>query len=199
MLCDECFDHFVQPTNSTCYRCNKLSNNFKTCRSCRSSSPIFSVFKLSYYEGPLKKLILRTKFDGARAGAEELGKLLARHSPTFDIDFVTYVPTAGNRVRYRGFDHALVMASTLSRALGKPLVTTLVRKGKVRQFGSGRMQRKKQIQGTFYDVNQERINGAKVLLVDDVISTGATIEESARVIKQAGAKRIYVLVAAHNR
>lgn len=170
-----------------------------TCRSCRSSSPIFSVHKLSNYEGLLKQLVHATKFDASRDGAKTIGSLIAHNKTSSNIDYVTYVPTAANRIRYRGFDHALLMAAEVGRILQKSVIKTLIRKGKAQQFGANRIQRKKQMSGSFLAHNSELISGAKVLLVDDVISTGATVEESARILKAAGAKRIYVAVAAHNR
>jgi predicted amidophosphoribosyltransferase len=107
------------------------------------------------------------------------------------------VPTASKRVRQRGFDHAELLAKKFALLRGLPFRNLLKRVSQSRQFGADRITRKQQIKGVFkYNY---RLSGEIVLLIDDVVSTGATIEESAKFLKEAGAKRIHVAVFARNK
>ena len=199
-LCLRCFNNYNQFPPSTCFRCNKLTKDFRTCPSCRSSTAIFSAHKLNLYSNPIRQLILKAKFGNSRDSAKLIGSLMAG---TFDlpsdIDLVTFVPTSSQHVRRRGFDHALLIAGKVAEKLDTKLVKSLYRQKNIQQIGASRFIRKRQTHGLFRVATPNVVCGAKILLIDDVISTGATIEEAAMTLKQAGAKRIYVAVAAHNR
>jgi predicted amidophosphoribosyltransferase len=116
-----------------------------------------------------------------------------------DVDVVTYVPTVNARVRQRGFDHAKVVAAFVAQHINRPHETLLLRKGNNRQVGATRQTRRAQVAGTLTVVNVTKPKGKRILIVDDVISTGATLEEAAKTLKAAGAKRVYVTVLATNR
>jgi ComF family protein len=106
------------------------------------------------------------------------------------------VPTATLRVRLRGYDHAWLLAKNLGKYLDRPSQRLLSRYGHTRQVGAGRAKRQEQLSGAFYPRNPKAIKGARVLLVDDILTTGATIEECARTLKKAGAKRVDAIVFA---
>jgi ComF family protein len=110
--------------------------------------------------------------------------------------FITYVPTANARVRERGYDQAALIARELSRQVGSPCVPLLARVGGQRQLGQGRAARKKQMEGAFRVLKPALLQNKHVLLVDDVLTTGATCEAAARVLRQAGAKRVSAAVFA---
>ena len=199
VLCANCVHAELIDAHSSCFRCNRITDEFKTCRSCRSSSPIFRLYKVSLYEEPIKSQIVFTKFASARQGATELGRLIAVRLPRDAYDCVTFIPTEPQRVRQRGFDHALLMARAVAVELDIPLLNALNRLKRVRQKGSSKQQRHEQIVGGFGVRGANQLQDKHVLLIDDVVSTGATINEAARMLKEAGARRISVAVAAHNR
>ena len=111
---------------------------------------------------------------------------------------VVAVPTTGTHQRLRGFDHSRLLAQTIAKKLNKPFKPALHRHGTTRQVGSTRQLRLKQLKGTFYvpSYKVDQVVGNSVLLLDDVMTTGATVEEAVRALKVAGAKRVYALVLA---
>ena len=139
------------------------------------------------------------KFTPDRQLAEELGRLLAVSLPPLAIDFITYIPTDTSRVRQRGFDHAKLIAQAIAVDRGVPLHDVLGRRRHTRQLGSSRRKRFEQMSDTFVVRAPGAVNDKTVLLIDDVFSTGATMLAATEQLKQAGARRIYGAVLAHNR
>lgn len=189
-LCDMCKQAIITPLVSVCYRCNSLTNNNKTCKSCRASSPIHSIWFAGAYKDETKKLIHEMKFKERRSAATDIAACLDLILPIIDPSIVTYIPTATSRIRRRGFDHAALIAQHLSKARNWQFEQLLVRQTQSRQVGSTRLERKKHMLRAFRVRNEPCITDATVLLIDDVLSTGATIEGAAYTLKQAGAKQV---------
>jgi ComF family protein len=106
------------------------------------------------------------------------------------VTVVVPVPTATDRRRRRGYDQATLIARALARRQDLAHVPCLRRLGRAHQVGAGRAQRLAQLAGAFVVVRPDRIRGKHVVLVDDVITTGATFEAAARALHQAGAARV---------
>lgn len=108
---------------------------------------------------------------------------------------ICHIPTARDRVRIRGYDQAEEIAKSLAKIRGYKHKTLLYRIGKSRQVGSGRKDRFKQLEGAFKlrDISLEDTN---ILLVDDISTTGATVEEAAKTLRKSGAKTIDAAVFA---
>jgi ComF family protein len=144
-----------------------------------------------------KELTRRFKFHYARAAAQPIAQLMSEILPFFTRKIiVVHVPTATVRRRQRGFDQAELLARELARSLHLPQATLLARLGQSRQVGATREQRLQQLINGFHPRKPYLIKGAHILLVDDVTTTGATLEAAAKVLKQAGAKRIDAVVFA---
>ncbi|HKR82318.1 MAG TPA: phosphoribosyltransferase family protein [Candidatus Saccharimonadales bacterium] len=109
---------------------------------------------------------------------------------------LVFVPTATSRVRQRGYDQARLIARELGRLHRIPLLPALVRVGQRRQVGASGEQRRRQLQDAFRVVRKPTLKGKHVVLVDDVVTSGATLEAAARVLHQAGAQRIDAAVFA---
>ncbi len=117
----------------------------------------------------------------------------------YDVSYDTVlcpVPTAPKRVRERGFDHAKLISECLGKLVDLPTMNLLRRKSNVRQLGSSRKDRIAQVRGEFEIFNTEKIEGKKVLLVDDVMTTGATLSAVAKILKEAGAKSVSAVIFA---
>jgi predicted amidophosphoribosyltransferase len=99
-------------------------------------------------------------------------------------------------VRQRGYDQALLIAKSLSQRLGRPYVPLLARMGDQRQVGHSRITRLNQMEGAFRPLNTMILKNRHVLLVDDVLTTGATCEAAARILRSNGAKRVSAAVFA---
>ena len=109
---------------------------------------------------------------------------------------VVPVPTATSRLRQRGFDHSALLAKSISRNLRLPYSAALGRLGQERQLGAPRSQRLAQPAGNYFIKRPAEITGRDVLLIDDVITTGGTIIECAKILRAAGARHVDALVFA---
>ena len=120
-----------------------------------------------------------------------MAAVIARSLPEVSKDtIIVPVPAVLSRVRQRGFDQAELIAKALSIQLGMPYSPLLARTGKHRQVGANRQQRLEQMQAEFRASNPSKTKHAHILLVDDVLTTGATIEAAAQILRQAGAGSI---------
>lgn len=197
LLCFDC-QSYIRLSKMRCYSCLVSTSSWDTCRLCRPDSPLARVQAIVRYEDAAKDLIWKLKFGRARAGAQEIGELLAAaaHVSFADKPVVVSVPTAPVRVRQRGYDQAALIAKAFAAEAGLPYAALLRRSGKQKQVGATKAQRLQQIQGAYRPVKRAQIQGANILLVDDVLTTGATFENCARVLLQAGARRVDALAFA---
>lgn len=195
LLCYECGLSLIT-VPPRCYVCGRWNDGYATCRPCRKRSSIHSLYTAAKYEGTAKDLLHLIKFERAQAGAKPVAELLAARAVAGDDLVVTCIPTASSRVRSRGYDQAELIAKELARRLGRPFSPCLVRLGQQRQLGTSRQARKQQMQEAFRPAKIPAFQGKHVLLVDDVLTTGATCEAAARILRQAGAKRVSAAVFA---
>ncbi len=154
---------------------------------------------LGSYNTELKELIFAMKYGRCRAAARECGALLAKiigYLPPGTL--ITHLPTASQRVRQRGFDQAALIAESLAKSLRCRYIPLLSRVSQVDQIGKNRIERQKQMQGSFACKSQDQLQGKTVLLVDDVITTGASIEAAAYVLRKHGAAHVDVAVIARH-
>jgi ComF family protein len=194
LLCIDCSQSYYA-VPERCYRCRKLSIGWRTCSSCRSSSSIRSLVPALIYEKEPKELVWRLKFHGARAASKVMAKRMINYLPTRG-SYLVPVPTATNRVRQRGYDQAKLLARELSRLTDLPYLDCLARSGQAHQVGASRTQRLKQLSKAYRVKKIALIRGADIILVDDVVTTGATLEAAAKVLRTAGARHVDAIVYA---
>ena len=146
-----------------------------------------------------KKLIHAMKFQRRRAYAREFGILLAETVPYLPEDtLVVSVPTASSRIRVRGYDQAALIAQSFARIRNLQYLRALVRTLQVDQIGKNRTLRIKQMASATELSTQVSLKGKSVLLVDDVLTTGASIEASARLLRTHGVKHVDAVVVARH-
>jgi ComF family protein len=195
VLCDPCFDS-LGPAQARCYRCQSVPA-WNTCSACIPQSALRRVQALARYNHPLTKHMLwRLKFGRARAAAEDIARHMATQAPSGSY-LIVPAPTASNRVRSRGYDQACLIAKALARYFpGRYTYAPLLRRqGHTRQLGTARALRLKQLDNSFRVTR--RIHSAQpILLVDDVITTGSTLQAAAQALQKAGATHIEALVFA---
>jgi ComF family protein len=147
------------------------------------------------YGGVGKDLVVRLKFSGARAAALTVAGAMSGLDLSATCVIVP-VPTATSRVRLRGYDQAVLISKILARQQALDYARAIYRTGQHRQVGASRRQRLYQMKQSFIIGNEKLVKGRHILLVDDVVTTGATLESAAAVLKAAGAKRVEAVVFA---
>ena len=195
LLCNWCSFEAFEPAPSKCYRCHASTQDFATCPKCRRLSPLSNVWVSTSYLGDAKRLIHLLKFERAKAAALVIAQQMRQTLPYLPEEIViTHVPTATLRRRQRGYDQTELISRALSLFLHKPHLTLLARSGQTRQVGASRNQRLEQLK-TAFRANKLADN-REILLIDDIVTSGATLESAAKVLKKAGAKKVYGAVFA---
>jgi len=201
-----------------CILCQNLLGKQETdlCAGCRTDSPecagvhksfsfLDSWTAIWYYKRYIRKSILRYKFYGARHYAQGYGRLLAmriqqEYPDGFDV--LTWVPVSRLRRFIRGYDQSQLLAEAVGKELGIEAVSTLKknRHNRPQSVVKGPEKRRANVLGAYEVICPQAVQGKRVLLLDDVITTGATAGECARMLKTSGAKEVHcgVIAASHN-
>ena len=187
VLCADCDAELPRLTRSLCPRCALDSPGGELCGRCLAHPPHYdATIAALAYEFPADALIHALKFRGELALAPLLARLLAERISE-SVDCVVAVPLSGQRLRERGYNQAVEIARQLSAK--KPDLALCVREGDVRpQMELPWADRQKNIRGAFRCTRE--LIGGTVALIDDVMTTGATLDELARTLKRAGAARV---------
>lgn len=183
------------------------------CSNCRQSVREFSYTKnnishiagwtaLWYYEDNVRSSLLRYKFHNRTCYAESYGRLLAMRlmkDNMLDFDILTWVPVSPKRKRKRGYDQAELLAQAIGKELSICPVCTL-RKHRHIPAQSGikdAAARRANVQNAYQVLEPAFIKGKRILLIDDIVTTGATASECARVLLTGGARTVsFAAVAA---
>jgi ComF family protein len=179
-----------------CYRCRAATEAFAVCKSCRSSSMLRHVYVRTELTGLPRALLHLFKFERAQAAAGTIAGYMAEVMPSLNDVLLVPIPTASRRLRERGYDHAALLAKQLSQKCELPAESLLVRLNQTRQVGTKRGERLTQLQGAFRLRSLAAVAGKHVVLVDDVVTTGATLEEVAKLLRRAGAATVDAIVFA---
>ena len=181
-----------------CILCGKVLRDGEVdfCRQCRATAPEHPQGKLKlqfidsaavvwYYKGSVRKSLHRFKFNRARQLAEPFGRMIAMKVLSCDmegLDLVTWVPISPLRKLIRGYDQDQLLAEAVARELGLPCMPTLkkIRHNRAQSGIQGYAKRRANVLGVYRPLNEEKIQGATILLVDDILTTGATLGECAR-------------------
>lgn len=191
-----------------CIMCHRLLPEVTICHTCRSAlaahvdAPpfVFEAYAPFYYEGAVRRAIIRLKFNRAAAYAAPLAELMRECLEEHLLgrfDLITWVPISKKRLRQRGYDQSLLIAKCLADWFSIPLVSTLtkVRDTPRQSTRSSASERRANVLGVYAPTNAD-FQQKNILLIDDVLTTGATISECARTLKCAGAGKIFVLTTA---
>lgn len=193
LICYDC--QFKLPENTLCYNCRRVTPRNNVCTACKELTYLDGLYAKTFHEAIAKDLVHKYKFERAKSASETIAMAIAQLNvpPT---DWITYLPTASSRVRMRGYDQARLVARVYARGRKLPYDSLLRRRGQLRQLGKSGAERRQQLRGSFYVPRPQLVEGKTIILIDDVITTGSSINEAAVVLKKAGAKKIYALVFA---
>jgi len=173
------------------------------CRACRKQRPSFNMARaVAPYTGPLRDAVLGLKSRGTLRVAAALGELMAGavlREPAFAAaEVIVPVPLTRKRLAGRGFNQACLLALELGRVLDMPVnAKSVVKVRETRpQTGLSRLERENNLIDAFSVVEPAAVGGKKVLLVDDVFTTGATVENISLALKRVETEAIFVITAA---
>jgi ComF family protein len=169
------------------------------CGLCRSGLQGFdAVYSYGSYEGSLRKLIHLFKYSGVVPLAAPFGRFLAQVLPRDQrFDVIVPMPLHWRKRWQRGFNQAELLAKEIARRWNVPIERAVRRRrGTVAQAGLSNAQRRKNVAHVFETRKGKPLEGKRVLLVDDVFTTGATASSCARVLKRAGAAHVTLLALA---
>ena len=202
-----------------CVLCRKIlsTKQINLCDKCRTEQPEFTRAKrnipfiahwtaLWYYRDKVRPSILRFKFFGQRSYADRYAMLLAPKLETTledRYDLITWVPVSTLRNLRRGYDQAALLAKALGKRLRMPTIRTLkkIRHTPPQSSIQGNALRRANVLGAYRVCDPEAIRGKRILLIDDVVTTGATSSECAKTLLTAGADKVLfaAIAAADNR
>ena len=198
-LCRSCCEELPRAGGPRCDRC-WLPLSGESCWRCAARPLALDRLRCVWrYEGKVRRLVRDFKFRGFSCLALPLAGLLqasyVQHS--LDADAVVPVPLHARRRRERGFDQALLLAKSLGQAMGLPVLDALERtRYDQPQSGLTRGQRLSNVEGAFRVRRPSTISGRHILLIDDVATTGATLDACALELHSAGAAGVSALTLA---
>lgn len=212
-FCAACWPEIRIIAHPLCTICGRpfvdASGDDHRCGGCLSRPPHFTRARAwacypreEMSDHPLRRVVQKFKYGRRVSLGKPLGRLMAQGCKEFlkecAVDMILPVPLHPKRLRWRGFNQSVLLARQVSREYDIPLDPFVVYRSKETppQTQLTEAERRKNVRGVFSLNPQKPIDGKRVLLVDDVYTSGATVNECSRCLKQGGAKEVYVLTLA---
>jgi len=198
-ICPECLKELSFNDGITCTVCGRKTQSRGICAECKYRLPVFKrAASAIIYDGNGKKLVLKFK-NGKAYLKDYFSSLLFEKLKTFpDFDAIVNTPADGRTKFLRGYDQTFLLAKELAAKTGKPFLSGAVvktRRTKSQKFLS-QNERRDNLKGSFTVKKRKAVRGKTILIVDDVLTTGATADELSRVLLAAGAKTVYLATVA---
>lgn len=201
-LCPSCLAELPKNDGEICRKCGrKLANEADYCNTCQNNDRHFrSARSVCVYEDGAVELVHGLKFGGKRYFAKYMANLMVDKylDEGLYCDSVAAVPLSAERKRKRGYNQADLLAREISQALKLDYLDGVVQKisDNEEQAKLGHAQREENVKGVYKVADKDAVKGRRILLVDDVLTTGATASEVANVLMKAKAKCVNVLTFA---
>jgi len=204
VACKDCWEEYFKPFVGTkCKVCGhpveKLPGSGNLCQRCLESRRIFYFEGIDFYgtyDGLIEYAIHELKFEKNLQVAEVIGRTIKNRLLRFalinQVDVITFVPSSKERIKERGYDHCEEILKACNISFKKLISKDVETK---RQSTLKFSERQENIKGCFKATNNVR--GKRILLFDDVFTTGATANEAARTLKEAGAEKVFVFTVAY--
>jgi ComF family protein len=205
-ICQSCRERLPLVSSPLCSLCGipfHGTGSDHRCGACTLQPPYFDLARAHYlYEGPIRELIHAFKYTRSTHLRSPLALLClegARGVPAIaDLNLIVPVPLHRSRLRQRGFNQAVLLGRVMSRHLSLPMIPdALVRtRATEPQIELSAAERRVNVRGAFSVNNYEQIAGRGILLLDDVMTTGSTMDECAKELKKAGAATVVAVTVA---
>lgn len=212
-LCSACWPQIRLVCHPLCIVCGRpffdTSGGDHHCAACLACQPYFTRARAwgcyprdDTTEHPLRQVVQRFKYGRKVSLGKPLGRLLAHGCQEFlqecSAELIVPVPLHPKRLRWRGFNQSLLLARQLSRVYEVPVDPFLLYRTRETppQTQLAEDERRKNVRGAFATYPEKVLQGKSILLVDDVYTSGATVNECSRVLLRSGAKEVYVLTLA---
>ena len=210
-VCQPCWDAVAYVTPPTCAQCGQplaappegIATTTHRCGACLLTPPTYDRARaVGLYQGVLRDVIHAMKYQRIYGLVRPLGDLLHQHFLTHWSEpppaALVPVPLHRSKLRWREFDQALALARHLSQGVEVPLWTDVLIRHRPTpsQVGLSAAERRRNIRGAFTVQKPECCAGKALLIIDDVYTTGATVQECARLLRQAGATHVDVYTVA---
>jgi len=207
IFCASCNKQIVYLTNSHCTLCGKIFPDSPAddhlCGDCLQSKPFYDLARSAVaYDGVMHEVILQFKYGRNIVKGTALADLLAGFIfPDIDwpsFDCIIPVPLHIRRLRSRGFNQSLILARALGKKHHLPVEFSLLKRRKMThtQIGLNQKEREQNIKNAFEVSDPKQVAGQHIILVDDVLTTGSTVNECAKTLKKEGAARVVVVTLA---
>lgn len=204
-LCQKCLEKLPYRQALTCPKCGKYVTTQGECVSCRNMIlPYHKAYAPFDYTGSIRYMIVNYKDKGSPWLHQYISKFLIDYAKAMEItaDYLVYVPSSDKAIKRRGFEHNKRVAVALSNALNIPLTEPLHRVFQTKDSRNLTIDdRFKNVSNSFKmreDYDKSLLIGKKILIIDDVMSSGATVTTCAQILKYNGAKEINILTLARS-
>lgn len=198
-----------------CVFCGTVIDKSDICEECEKTLPftkgdsIYQKFPFVdkcisplYYKDSVRRAVLRFKFAGCSCYSRRLGGIMSECAENNldcgSIDMISCIPLSRKRMHDRGYNQAELLAKEISKKVGVEYLPTLkkIRHNTAQSTIKDSKQRAANVIGAYRVVDAEKVKGKYILLVDDVVTTGSTVSECARILKKSGAKAVYCVTLA---
>ena len=198
-----------------CVFCGTVIDKSDICEECKKTLPftkgdsIYQKFPFVdkcisplYYKDYVRRAVLRFKFAGCSCYSRRLGGIMSECAENNldcgSIDMISCIPLSRKRMHDRGYNQAELLAKEISKKVGVEYLPTLkkIRHNTAQSTIKDSKQRAANVIGAYRVIDAEKVKGKYILLVDDVVTTGSTVSECARILKKSGAKAVYCVTLA---
>ncbi|GAA0744380.1 ComF family protein [Clostridium oceanicum] len=211
----DCVLEVIYPHTNNCIICDSYVENKFLCRNCENKikycyDPYIidknglkvKIYSVAYYSGIILELIIRLKYKSDFKSGEVLGFLMYKKilKENLNIDYITYVPSTNKSLKKRGYNQSKYLAKIIGDYTKIPIINLLTKNDNAKdQIGLNKEERWKNVKNSFNLKFKENIENKNILLVDDVLTTGATTFYCFKELKKLKINNVFVLTAAKSR
>lgn len=194
LFCKSCWQAQTEVRRPACFLCNMLTIDGKTCKSCKNKTKVAGATIPYRLQNFVLSSIYQLKYNFNSDMAQTLAQNIVEFLPENNFTNIMYVPSVGKSQRKRGYNQSKLIAKHVSKYIQVPVSQKLHRTKHTDLIGQNRLQRFESVKDNF--ILTKPCKNDFILLIDDVVTTGATVSECSKVLKAGGAKKIWVLAVA---